>query len=235
MPRSRIFLIAWLLGVLCLACATPLLASGEISAQELHEKIKRGDNVHLIDLRAAFEHADFNLGGESFPYEPLDGLAWVKKIEEIKDKQESNAMGEIVLYHNTDSLSKLIQETMEFNGVKNVRILTGGVSAWRGTFGDEIPQMNSGAPISSPPPPAQPAPAQPSANTRANDTPTDEPMAASADDEATFEEDQPSLDDSGNDEALDEDGAVDDEDDAAAFDEEESEGDFVPEDDASDE
>jgi rhodanese-related sulfurtransferase len=235
MPRSKIFLTAWFLGVLCLACATPLLASGEITAEELRAKMERGDSPLLVDVREVFEQGDFSLGGELYPLSDVLKMMSTGMFEAFQEKQKSHPTGEIVLYDTNGARSRMAQQSLEDRGLQNVKILTGGLNYWRGAFGDVTPQVRPGAPTSSPPPPAQPAPVQPSANTRANDTSTDEPMAASADDGAAFEEDQSGFDDSGNDEALDEDGAFDDEDDAAAVDDEESEGDFVPEDDPSDE
>lgn len=66
MATPRIPWIALFLVVVALISADSLLA-GEITVQELRERMERGDSFLLIDVREPWERAEFDLGGELIP------------------------------------------------------------------------------------------------------------------------------------------------------------------------
>ncbi len=92
----------------------------EISVQELHNLLKSGRDIQLVDVRTAFEHHIANIGGDLIPLEDI-----VNQIDKIsRDKQ-------VVLYckvgiRSTEAILHL-QNVYNFNNLYN---LTGGINAW---------------------------------------------------------------------------------------------------------
>lgn len=41
--------------------------AGDMTVQELHDRLTKGEDVFLIDVREAWEHEEFNLGGKLIP------------------------------------------------------------------------------------------------------------------------------------------------------------------------
>lgn len=102
----------------------------DITAQELRNKLKSGDNVILVDVREAWEHEDFNIGGQLLPVGTLMNSFW-----ELEDHKND----EIVVYCRSGARSGVAQALLQAQGFSNVRNLTGGMNAWRETFGDTKP------------------------------------------------------------------------------------------------
>jgi rhodanese-related sulfurtransferase len=221
MPIFRLVRNVLFLGVVWWTSADSLFAL-DISVQELREKTERGDAFLLIDVREPYEHAEFNLGGELIPLGKLGGA---EAVLAIRSKLKTYPTDEMVVYDRTGSRSATAQSLLTQQGFENVRNLTGGVFAWIEAFGSVSPQLQPAAP----PPPPQPELTSDTEGTTAND-----PVAERPNDEATFEVD-PSADDSGGDDALDEDGLGGEENVPAAFDAEEREEAVAPEGDPGDE
>ncbi len=98
-----------------------------IQVAELNEKMKTGENLYLVDVREAFEHDEFNIGGILLPLGDIR-MGDTEKINHLKDQ-------EVYLYcrsGNRSGQAALILETMGFNNVTNV---VGGMLAWRDSFG----------------------------------------------------------------------------------------------------
>jgi rhodanese-related sulfurtransferase len=102
----------------------------DLTAQELHNKLKSGDNVILLDVRESWEHEDFNIGGQLLPVGTLMNSFW--ELEDHKDD-------EIVVYCRSGARSGMAQALLQAQGFSKVRNLTGGMLAWRDTFGDTKP------------------------------------------------------------------------------------------------
>ncbi len=98
----------------------------DITVEELKEKIERGDQFVLIDVREPHEHEEFNVGGELIP---------VGRIPIALPGLEARKEEEIVVYCRSGSRSGVAKVLMERKGFKNVRNLTGGMMAWVGRFG----------------------------------------------------------------------------------------------------
>lgn len=98
-----------------------------IQVAELNEKMKTGENLYLVDVREAFEHDEFNIGGILLPLGDIR-MGDTEKINHLKDQ-------EVYLYcrsGNRSGQAALLLETMGFNNVTNV---VGGMLAWRDSFG----------------------------------------------------------------------------------------------------
>ncbi|HEX5152893.1 MAG TPA: rhodanese-like domain-containing protein [Parafilimonas sp.] len=98
-----------------------------ITVKELKERLDKGENVHLVDVREPYENAEFNIGGTLLP------------LGDIRNMQTESIDGwkqdEIVLYcrsGNRSGIAALILEQLGFEKPKN---LTGGMLAWKENFG----------------------------------------------------------------------------------------------------
>lgn len=98
-----------------------------IQVAELNEKLKSGEQLHLVDVRETFEHEEFNIGGILLPLGDIR-MGDTEKIDHLKDE-------EVYLYcrsGNRSGQAALILETMGFSNVTNV---VGGMLAWQENFG----------------------------------------------------------------------------------------------------
>lgn len=98
----------------------------EITVHQLHEKMKQGKPVVLIDVREPYEHAEFNIGGLLIPLG-----AFQMAIPDLEDHKDS----EIVIYCRSGRRSGIAMELMYQSGFKDVRNLSGGMLAWQELIG----------------------------------------------------------------------------------------------------
>ncbi len=98
----------------------------DISVQELREKLNRGDDFVLIDVRESYEHEEFNVGGRLIPIGSIMGA-----IPDLEDHKEA----EIVLYCRSGNRSAMAEQLLQMAGFTQTRNLTGGMNAWVETFG----------------------------------------------------------------------------------------------------
>ena len=92
-----------------------------ISAAELHQKIVRGDDIILIDVRESFEHDFFNIGGTLIPL----GTLFENSSLIPNDKP-------VVLYCQKGIRSMIaIQRLQKKFGYDNLINLSGGMDAWK--------------------------------------------------------------------------------------------------------
>lgn len=99
----------------------------DITPKELKEKLDRGDDFVLIDVREPHEHEAFNVGGELIP---------LKTIPYRLGELEAQKDAEIVVYCRSGNRSGMAQQFMRQNGFANVRNLTGGMLAWEEEFAE---------------------------------------------------------------------------------------------------
>lgn len=97
----------------------------DINAQELKQKIDRGDEFVLIDVREPHEHEEFNVGGQLIPLGTLPS-----RVAELDDQKEQ----EVVVYCRSGGRSGQAQLFLKQAGFQHVRNLTGGMLAWKETF-----------------------------------------------------------------------------------------------------
>lgn len=91
-----------------------------ISVAELREKLKKKQDILLIDVRTQQEKDMFDLGGILIPHHELP-----EKLSSV-DKEK-----EIITYCHTGARSMLAAKTLQEAGFKCVRSLAGGIMAWQ--------------------------------------------------------------------------------------------------------
>jgi rhodanese-related sulfurtransferase len=92
----------------------------EISVQELKEKLDKGEDFQLIDVREDFEYQVSNLGGELIP---LGGIL-IETDKIAKDK-------EVVIMCRSGKRSAAAIMQLEAQGYTNLYNLYGGILAWQ--------------------------------------------------------------------------------------------------------
>jgi len=99
----------------------------EITVQELKEKIDKGEDFQLIDVREDFEYETSNLGGVLIP---LGGvLIEAEKIS--KDKP-------VVIMCRSGKRSAAAIMQLEQHGFTNLSNLRGGILAWQAEIDPEL-------------------------------------------------------------------------------------------------
>ncbi|HEX8023431.1 rhodanese-like domain-containing protein [Mucilaginibacter sp.] len=99
----------------------------EITVQELKEKIDKGEDFQLIDVREDFEYETSNLGGVLIP---LGGvLIEAEKIS--KDKP-------VVVMCRSGKRSAAAIMQLEQRGFTNLSNLRGGILAWQAEIDPEL-------------------------------------------------------------------------------------------------
>ena len=91
----------------------------EISVQELKEKIDKGEDFQLIDVREDFEYETSNLGGQLIP---LGGIL-IETDKIAKDK-------DVVIMCRSGKRSAMAVQQLEAQGFTNLYNLYGGILAW---------------------------------------------------------------------------------------------------------
>lgn len=92
----------------------------EITVQELKEKLDRGEDFQLIDVREDFEYETSNLGGQHIP---LGGIL-IEKDKLYKDKP-------VVVMCRSGKRSAAAIAQLEAQGFTNLYNLQGGIVAWQ--------------------------------------------------------------------------------------------------------
>jgi sulfur-carrier protein adenylyltransferase/sulfurtransferase len=110
--------------------STQPAADGAIDAPELKQKLDRGDDFLLIDVREPHEYQIARIPGARLI--PLGELA--KHLPEL----DPNA--EIVMQCKVGGRSQQAVDFMKQNGFKNVRNMTGGITAWSDKVDPTVPK-----------------------------------------------------------------------------------------------
>ncbi len=98
----------------------------DITVQELKEKMDRGDQFVLIDVREPYENTEFNIGGQLIPIGSF--MATIPELDEHKNE-------EVVVYCRSGNRSGMAKMLLEASGFTNVRNLLGGMLQWRDVHG----------------------------------------------------------------------------------------------------
>ena len=99
----------------------------DINVQELKQKLDKGENLVLIDVREPYEYEEFNIGGKLIP---------VGQITQAIPDLETHKNEEVVLVCRSGMRSGMAQQVLTQAGFSNARNLTGGVLAWIQAFGN---------------------------------------------------------------------------------------------------
>lgn len=96
-----------------------------ITSIALQEKIANGEDIQLIDVREAYEHAEFNIGGELIPLNAI-----VHQIDKIATAKP------VIIYCRKGIRSQIaIQRLQERFPFTNLFNLIGGTEGWKRQFG----------------------------------------------------------------------------------------------------
>jgi rhodanese-related sulfurtransferase len=99
----------------------------EITVQELKEKLDKGEDFQLIDVREDFEYETSNLGGQSIP---LGGIL-IEADKISKDKP-------VVVMCRSGKRSAAAIMQLEQQGFNNLSNLRGGILAWAAEIDPEL-------------------------------------------------------------------------------------------------
>ncbi len=93
----------------------------EISAQELKERLDKGEKLILLDVREKLEYYSYNIGGIHVPLAQL--------MEEVEVLPEDPST-EIIVICQKGVRSKTAQTLLMQAGYTNIKNLKGGLSAF---------------------------------------------------------------------------------------------------------
>lgn len=104
----------------------------EITVDQLHEALGRGEAVELVDVRSEGEHAVARL--EPSNLVPLPELsARVDELQALKNKR-------VVVYCHHGVRSRSGAAILEASGFTDVVSLRGGIDAWSLTIDPKVPR-----------------------------------------------------------------------------------------------
>lgn len=95
--------------------------SVDITAQELKERLDKGEKIIIIDVREPYEYEEYNIGAQLIPLGDLQGH--IDDFEEVINE-------EIVVHCRSGARSAAAKGFMVQNGYTNVRNLIGGIMAY---------------------------------------------------------------------------------------------------------
>ena len=92
-----------------------------ITAIELKNKLDKGENIYLIDVREHFEHQEFNIGGMLIPLSSI-----------FENVSLINKESQVIIYCQKGIRSQIaIQRLQQKFGFENLINLQGGMDAWK--------------------------------------------------------------------------------------------------------
>lgn len=94
-----------------------------ITAAEVAERLKKGEDLHIIDVREPDEYAEFNIGAKLIPL----GQVMAMQVDDIEDWKED----ELIIHCRSGKRSMQAGLMLETMGFKNVKNLVGGMLAWQ--------------------------------------------------------------------------------------------------------
>ena len=94
-----------------------------ITVEALHERLKKGEKVNLVDVREPGEHDEFNIGGILVPLGRIRQMQ-ADELDDLKDQ-------EVICYCRSGNRSGQACQILEMMGFSNAVNLTGGMMAWQ--------------------------------------------------------------------------------------------------------
>ncbi len=98
-----------------------------ITAEELKQRLDKGETINLVDVREPEEHKEFNIGGQLVPLGQIKSFD-VDELEPLKEK-------EVVVYCRSGNRSGQAAQFLKTMGFGNVRNLVGGMKNWQEQYG----------------------------------------------------------------------------------------------------
>ncbi len=96
----------------------------DITAEELKERLNKGETPVIIDVREDWEYQETNIGGSQNI--PLGTLP--QRIEDLEDLKDA----EIIVHCKSGARSATAKAFLQQQGFKQVRNLLGGIIAYKG-------------------------------------------------------------------------------------------------------
>jgi len=100
-----------------------------ITAEEVKERLSKGEELNLIDVREQDENAEFNIGGTLYPL----GRIMTMQVDDIEDLKDH----EVILYCRSGNRSGQACMILDMLGFKNTKNLYGGMLYWQEKFGSK--------------------------------------------------------------------------------------------------
>lgn len=94
-----------------------------INAETIKARLDAGEQLHLVDVREADEHAEFNIGGTFLPL----GKIQTMQIDDIEDLKNE----EVICYCRSGNRSMQACLMLETFGFANTKNLEGGMNSWK--------------------------------------------------------------------------------------------------------
>ena len=108
----------------------------ELSVTEVKEKLDRGEEFLLLDVREPWEVNIAKIEGSlNIPMDEIPG-----RLEELKDRINNDSASEIVVYCHLGGRSASVSAYLMENGFKNVLNMIGGIKKWGETVEPALPQ-----------------------------------------------------------------------------------------------
>jgi rhodanese-related sulfurtransferase len=99
-----------------------------ITAEEVKERLDKGEKLNLVDVREPHEHAEFNIGGILHPL----GKIQTMQTDELDNLKEE----EVIVYCRSGNRSGQAAMVLDMLGFKNTKNLTGGMMGWQQKYGN---------------------------------------------------------------------------------------------------
>src|SRR5205814_10316636 len=105
------------------------VTTSEMQVEELKERLDRGDDLFILDVREPHEYQICNLGGYLIPINDLP-----KRVSELDSSRQ------IVAHCKMGGRSAKAVEFLKQAGFKNVLNLAGGITAWSDKVDPKVPK-----------------------------------------------------------------------------------------------
>jgi rhodanese-related sulfurtransferase len=95
----------------------------DITAAEVAQRLKAGEDLHILDVREPDEYTEFNIGAKLIPL----GQVMAMQVDDIEDWKDE----EVIVHCRSGKRSMQAGLMLETMGFKNVKNLAGGMLAWQ--------------------------------------------------------------------------------------------------------
>lgn len=107
------------------------MQTGDITVQELKQRLDSGEELILIDVREPHEREICHIGGLLVPLGTIP-----QKIEDLAEYKDK----EVIVYCRTGGRSSSAVAFLKAHGFTNPRNLVGGVHAWADNIDNSMPK-----------------------------------------------------------------------------------------------
>ena len=105
------------------------MASLDITVEQLKEKLDKGEQLYILDVREQSEYQTANIGGKLIPLGELP-----------RRYSELDAEKEIIFHCHHGGRSRRAVEFLHQKGFKNVKNLAGGIDEWSVKVDPKVPR-----------------------------------------------------------------------------------------------